>query len=1402
MLVVMALVWLFIVATNFLTRDVRIAQTNSEKFANTIEDTIKNARNGMVVGRWVYTWGTLFKAEKRIVSITASGISASYQYNGTNTGSESSTQWPFFDNDANYQITDISVSSGRLTDIASMQWDYTGVENTDIVMLPNWDISITAIKWGTIIPANEINSLRITAGYAGMERSVILDRFIGNTEVIKWRDGITAAYVAPPPAPVAVNGACNGIVKFTCDAGTVTNQSNGSCGGQATWTCTGTDGGTDAACSIANWGCSVNGVCDNTTKFACTSGTSINNTTGACGTTDTWNCDWIDWWTTSGLCSKASDPCNTSGVCGGTANTCTAGTPSGYSTGSCGWSQTWSCDGSWTGSTAACSITNPACINGACNAPFNSATTPTPTCATGTPTAISGTGPWTWWCNSTNGWTNTASNACTANKIVDCVGSWSNNTVPYCSASCGWWNLQQTYTITTPAANGWAACETYNGDTRWWPSSCNTAACSTPAYVTAWSACSGGTQSRTCTEQTGWDPITCASLGATPGVNNQSCGNNGTCDNNTQFACSSGNSVSNVTNYTGASCGGTSTWWCDGVSGGTSTTATACSKVNPLCAVNGVCGGLSNTCTAGTASWYLAGSCGGSQTWSCVGANGWSTAACNIANTPCPQVVSCGWSIPANATASTATTYTQTWNWSAWTPTTSWAESQATCDFNCNSNYTWNGSSCVANTQTYTCAAKPATGTSWNSVSSYTQTWNWSAWSPAGTSTTYNTTASSTACNYICATNYTWNGSSCVANTQSATCGWSIPANATASTATTYTQTWNWSAWTPTTSWAESQATCDFNCNSNYTWNGSSCVANTWVTGVYGSCSVSCGWGGTQTRTVVCQQYNGVTVPDAFCGWTKPATSQACWASPCPIDCYWTWSAYGACNTTCGTGTKSRTFTQTVAAQYGWASCTSIYGVENGGTSTTSCTDTSGTTDWYDVSSCSTVCGTGTKSQSNSCGWSRSVSCTDTSGTTQWWAYGSCDTICWTGTKTRYNACGWSQSTSCTDTSGTTQWSDSSSCSTICGTGTKSQTNTCGWTRSVSCTDTSGNSQWWSYGSCSTICGTGTMTRTNACGGTSSASCTDTSGNSQWGGWSACSASCGPGTQTRTNSCGWTQSQWCNNGSCAPPPPVCGSTDWSCNSGNAADGWDGGCGSQKTWTCGNGVTTVNCSKNNPACSYVSWSWGCFVPGTQVTMASGITKSIEKVLVWELVRTYDESTKKFIDRPVSSIQHHDAKIQTLYTFVYWDNTVTSNSIHRYYLPVEDKYYSAEDIYKKWKNGEKVLLLDGIKNIWVPITNIGIDEKNTPVYNLHVDGIHDDNGMCDKYRSNHNYIANGLVVHNYKMDSSMEDYDLFVNYCAAMVQTDVCDPHSPTFSNNYTLSCWWTTEQRTNFYNCMP
>jgi hypothetical protein len=46
---VIALIGIFAAATTYLMDDVRIEQTNSERLANNINDSLKNARNNMIV---------------------------------------------------------------------------------------------------------------------------------------------------------------------------------------------------------------------------------------------------------------------------------------------------------------------------------------------------------------------------------------------------------------------------------------------------------------------------------------------------------------------------------------------------------------------------------------------------------------------------------------------------------------------------------------------------------------------------------------------------------------------------------------------------------------------------------------------------------------------------------------------------------------------------------------------------------------------------------------------------------------------------------------------------------------------------------------------------------------------------------------------------------------------------------------------------------------------------------------------------------------------------------------------------------------------------------------------------------------------------------------------------------
>ncbi len=99
--------------------------------------------------------------------------------------------------------------------------------------------------------------------------------------------------------------------------------------------------------------------------------------------------------------------------------------------------------------------------------------------------------------NSPTEWSNFRTNkpGCISltNPAVNCVGSWSNNST--CSATCGGWVLQQVYTITTAAANGWTACPAANWATQWGSTSCNTQGCPVNC-VGSWS--NNSTCSATC----------------------------------------------------------------------------------------------------------------------------------------------------------------------------------------------------------------------------------------------------------------------------------------------------------------------------------------------------------------------------------------------------------------------------------------------------------------------------------------------------------------------------------------------------------------------------------------------------------------------------------------------------------------------------------------------------------------------------------------------------------------------------------------------------------------------------------------------------------------------------------------------------------------------------------------
>ena len=184
-MIVIALLWLFFVATSYMNRDVRIDQTRAERLANTVYDQIRIARNNMIIGKGVSSGGTssLIIADERTITLSATGITTSYAYGSSYTGVESRLSAPFFDNDPKYAISDISVSSGSIIPGVSVTLDMTGITMATIVYRFNWDIIIAASKAGVAV-STPIRTLRIQTGYGNFSRYVTVDRVTGITEIL------------------------------------------------------------------------------------------------------------------------------------------------------------------------------------------------------------------------------------------------------------------------------------------------------------------------------------------------------------------------------------------------------------------------------------------------------------------------------------------------------------------------------------------------------------------------------------------------------------------------------------------------------------------------------------------------------------------------------------------------------------------------------------------------------------------------------------------------------------------------------------------------------------------------------------------------------------------------------------------------------------------------------------------------------------------------------------------------------------------------------------------------------------------------------------------------------------------------------------------------------------------
>ncbi|MBR4532047.1 DUF1566 domain-containing protein [bacterium] len=282
--------------------------------------------------------------------------------------------------------------------------------------------------------------------------------------------------------------------------------------------------------------------------------------------------------------------------------------------------------------------------------------------------------------------------------------------------------------------------------------------------------------------------------------------------------------------------------------------------------------------------------------------------------------------LPANAEWHYAT-IEQTWNGTAWAPTTNGTHSTGAieneCHFRCideGGKYEWKNGACSAKPRTAQCAGLPDNAEWTGGYSSITQTWNGSEWFPGNTGS-YNTEANSSYCRFKCLANYNWNGTSCEAATQIANCT-GLLQNAQWNTVSSIKQTFINGNWVPSTTATyqeeASENECHFKCKEHYEWQGGECKAGTKPSNACTGLPANAQWVG---NTTVEQIWNGTEWTPSTEGHHQSVSNDGC-VFTCKANYNWT-------NGECKAATQSGTCTG-LPANADWKGSNSIQQTWNG----------------------------------------------------------------------------------------------------------------------------------------------------------------------------------------------------------------------------------------------------------------------------------------------------------------------------------------------------------------------------------------------------------------------------------------------------------------------------------------
>jgi hypothetical protein len=504
----------------------------------------------------------------------------------------------------------------------------------------------------TLAPVNGVcgaTPVQCMSGTVSSDNGLTICGSTRNWTCLGSNGGSNASCSFSNPPCAGVDGVCGGS-PLTCAVGTPYDD-NGrlECGVTRTWMCSASGGGSDAYCTQPNPPCAVNGACHPVIGGACSAGdVAGDNGLSSCGMVRTWSCNGTNGGTNAN-CSKTNPICVVNGTCGAangvgrtsapSSSLCAFGTASPVA-GSGPW--TWSCAGSGGGGTASCSA--PLRINGQCGSAHGSASPTPPTadlCASGSASPVAGTGPWSWTCTGAAGGT-TAS--CSALKRVDGVCGTANGSASASVPSTGLCSSGSPTGVTSAASSWNWSCNGVNGGANAVCSapqivhgSCGAAHLSNRYIKPSSGLCAAGAASTV--SGTGPFQWTCQGLN---GGNSAACMANLTVDGECGPAHGGASLNAPATSLCSAGAAGAVTgtgpfaWTCNGLNGGIPKPCVS------LAIVNGRCGSAHGNPAASTP---VSGLCAeglpgpvtgaGPWVWSCAGLNGGTNQSCT-APSPAP----------------------------------------------------------------------------------------------------------------------------------------------------------------------------------------------------------------------------------------------------------------------------------------------------------------------------------------------------------------------------------------------------------------------------------------------------------------------------------------------------------------------------------------------------------------------------------------------------------------------------------------------------------------------------------------------------------------------------------------------------------------------------------------------